>query len=168
MLEESGNVELENMEEEVNMRAHQEFVLSLESDDPNIKASARAELYKEARRICSGKTVKKLTKQEEEAGVKQDLHCRISAEKALNHPWFNQALASEGPGLRSLADQVKQLSLSNSKRKLNRAISKILFMRRIICALRGSISGQLLMRQESSQNNRGEKDKGCSCNCSLM
>ena len=74
------------------MRAHQEFVLSLESDDPNIKvehpalpgeacmsavqASARAELYKEARRICSGKTVKKLTKQEEEAGVKQDLHCR--------------------------------------------------------------------------------------------
>lgn len=93
-------------------------------------------------------------------------HCRIDAKTAMDHPWITEHSNSN----RSLADQVKSLGITTTKRKLRRAVSKILFMRKIVMVMKGSVGGAVLskqqtedMKRKSSPNKKkdAEKDKGC-------
>jgi len=122
-------------------------------------------------------------------GVKVNCpHVRITAEQALGHAFFSeQSIHSQ-----SLASQLKTLSLTQTKIKMRRAVNKILFMRRIVNAIKASTGGSLVAaksieqvrrrstaggngdsvgNKDSVNKGRGEamhKDKGCGCNCSLQ
>eukprot|EP00658_Telonema_sp_P-2_P015763 TRINITY_DN1608_c0_g4_i14.p1 TRINITY_DN1608_c0_g4~~TRINITY_DN1608_c0_g4_i14.p1 ORF type:complete len:627 (+),score=158.61 TRINITY_DN1608_c0_g4_i14:177-2057(+) len=95
-------------------------------------------------------------------------HCRISAERAELHPW----ILEDDPSSRSLIDQLNTLQLTTSRRKLHRAVSKIMFMRKIVRCLTMSVSGAATMNVQRTSSTAGGndkvKDKGCACNCALQ